>query len=574
MSQNVFTEIARLASLIKPYWGRWVWATLMLFAGGAINLALPQLLGLAIDEGIVVGDEERLRELVLVGLLASLVLGGCVVARHVLMTWLGKRVITDVRLATFRHLLRHPPGYFDTHKTGEVLSRLSLDTYNLGSAVSSDFSVALRASFTLVGCLTILFWKDPLFALLLLLTIPCTLPFGKWMALRVRRRASKVQDHMASANARLHEAIVGIRTVQGYQAEGHEAERYRRQIIQVIEHGVGIAWLRGVFMALVQVGGYCALILMIGMGGRAIIDGSITPGTLSLGVLYTLMVIGSMVTLANIWSNLNHALGATERIFALLAEEPDMEEGQLIPMHSRGEFTFENVTFSYPSRPQTRVLDGVDFTIQSGQQVALVGASGVGKSTIAALLYRFYDPQQGRVLMDGHDVRDLTFHCLRNLLGMVLQEPMIFSGTIADNIRYGAPDAKDEAIVEAAKQANIAEFIDSLPDGYATEVGERGITLSGGQRQRLAIARAFLANPKLLILDEATCHLDQANEEMVNNALERLLIDRSALIITHRLSSVRKADRILYLENGRVKAIGTHAELSEVSPTYCALLAS
>lgn len=569
-------HISRMFGLLRDYRGRWLLATAALLAGSAVQLALPQALRLAVDDAVAVADRDALDALVLLALAAFTLLGGLTVLRHVLMSWLGHRVVADLRQRTFRHLLRQPPGYFHAHKSGELVSRLTSDIEMLQYAVGAEFSIALRAGLTVLGGLALLLMLDPLLTLVMLATGPPLSLGAVWVGRQIRHRSREVQDVIAAASSRLKEAVVGIETVQVFTAEPREADRYGAKVVRAFQIAVDVALARGVFMGLVQVLGYGAVSLIVWIGARRIMDGVMTAGELSAFLLYTLMVTAGLVTLAQMWSNLQRAIGATGRVFELLDEAPDIHDApDAAPLVApRGEIVFDRVSFAYPTRPDVQVLTDVTLNIASGEKIALVGRSGAGKSTIAALLHRFHDPTGGSVRVDGHDLRALRLEDLRGAIATVHQEPMLFSGTIADNIAYGAPGATRDGVAAAAGDAYIADFIEGLPDGYDTEVGERGVRLSGGQRQRIAIARATLADPRILVLDEATSHLDTANEALVHAALARLMEGRTTLIIAHRLSTVQDADRILVLDGGRVAEEGRHEALLDADGVYRELVHS
>lgn len=569
-------HIRRIIGLVRPYRGRWLLATAALILGSGLLLALPQTARVAVDDAIGGGDLDRLDVIALLAFGGFVALGALTFLRHYLMSWLGNRVVADLRATSFRHLLRFPPGYFHERSTGELVSRLTTDIEALQSSVGSELSLAIRSLLQAAGGLTILLWTSPALTSVMLLVVPPLSILAVFFGRRIRRRAREVQDLVARANGGLEESLVGIETVQTFTAEPVEAERYRGRVFDAFRTSLRVAIYRGSFMGAVQVGAFTAVTLIVWLGARAVVAGDLSPGALVVFLAYTLMVASSFATLAEIWGNLQRAMGASERIFALLDEEPvilDAPDARPL-VTPRGELAFDHVCFAYPSRPDVLVLDDVSFTAAPGDAIALVGRSGAGKSTIAALVQRFWDPASGAVTVDGYDLRDLTLESLRGAIATVAQEPVLFSGTVRDNIAYGRPDAPLEDVVAAARDAHIADFVASLPDGWDTVVGERGVKLSGGQRQRVAIARAILADPRILILDEATSHLDTENEGLVHAALERLMAGRTTLIIAHRLSTVQKARRILVLDAGRVVEAGTHEELSRSGPLYQKLAAS
>jgi len=551
-------------------------ATGALLVGGALNLALPQGVRYAIDDALVGGNEEALNHVLFASIGLIAVLAVLVFVRHYLMSWLGNRVVAEVRERTFKHLLRQPPGFFHEHQSGELVSRLTSDIGMLQFAVGSELSIALRSMLTVIGGIGILVWMNPFLSMIMLLMIPALAVGAVQVRKVIQRRARTIQDLIAEANAGLKEAVVGIETVQIFQAEPRESMRYRDRIMSAFRSVLRIALARGLFMAGTQTLGYLALGLILFVGAKEVMAAEMTGGQLSAFLLYTVMVTGSLMGLAGVWTNLQRAVGATGRIFDLLDTTPSIMDPENPKQLEkiRGELRFNNVSFAYPNREDVTVLSDLTFTLLPGETVALVGSSGAGKSTIAALAQRFYDPTSGEVSLDGIPLRELSLHSIREATATVHQDPVLFSGTIGENIAYGAPESSPEDIRQNAKMAHIADFIEGLPKGYESQVGERGVKLSGGQRQRIAIARAMLANPRVLILDEATSHLDASNEERVQGAMEELMKGRTTLVIAHRLSTIRNADRILVIHEGRVAESGTHDDLMEKSGIYSTLVAA
>ncbi|MDP6946115.1 MAG: ATP-binding cassette domain-containing protein, partial [Myxococcota bacterium] len=413
---------------------------------------------------------------------------------------------------------------------------------------------------------------SPELTLFLVATLPPGIALAKWTGRRIRRRAREAQDEMATANARLKEAVVGIETVQIFTAESAEHTRYVGRIMEAFRRAFRVGVLRTGLWTTVQLGGHTALGLILWFGGRQVIAGELTPGELTAFLAYTLMVTGALGSLASVWGNLQRAVGASGRVFDLLAEAPGITDGPTSLGEVDGRISFHDVSFAYPGRPELDVVSHLDLTVEPGEFVAIVGRSGAGKTTLTALLQRFHDPQSGQITLDGHPLPSLVLADLRGVMASVRQEPVLFADTLAENIRYGRPDADDGAVAEAANAANLDELIERLPDGLDTRVGERGVRLSGGQRQRVSIARAMLSDPRILILDEATCHLDAGSEALVHAAIDRLMVGRTTLVIAHRLSTVVHADRILVLEDGRVVDSGSHDQLKARCATYRDLL--
>ncbi len=569
-------HLRRIARLLAPYKKRWLLATLALVLAGAVNLALPQAVRTAINDATRSGTTDSLDLMLGLALVGFVALGLLTFARHYLMTWLGQRVVVDLRDRTFRHLLKHPPGYFHERKTGELVSRLTSDIQSLQHTVGTELSMALRSALMATGALVILLATDAELTVTMLLIVPPVSFLAVWVGRRIRAAARKMQDLVAAANSGLKESIEGIETVQTFTAEHAEAERYQGRVIEAFDAALDVAVARGGFMGAVQIAAFSAVTIILWLGGRRVVGDSMDPGDLAAFLIYTVTIASGLATLSNIWGNLQRAVGASERIFQLLDETPAIRSrDNAVPLPSpRGEVAFEGVGFSYPSRPDVRVLDDVSFRARPGDTIALVGRSGAGKSTVVTLLARFFDIDDGAITVDGHDLRALELEDLRRAIASVAQDPVLFSGSARDNIAYGVVDATDEAIQQAARDAHIHDFITGLPDGYETLVGERGVKLSGGQRQRIAIARAILADPRILILDEATSHLDTENESAVQAALERVMDGRTTLVIAHRLSTVQDATVILVFDQGRIVERGTHEELLASGTVYPKLAAA
>lgn len=563
-------RLLRLMEVLRPHMGRFTLATLALFGGSAIGLTYPQAVRYAIDEGIRRGSPEQLDWIVL-GLLVLFVLhAGLTWVRHYLMSWLGQRAVAELRRRVFGRLLTLDAGWFHSRSTGELVGRLASDVAVLEGVVGTEVSMALRNSFQLAGGLGLLFVENARLTLVMLAVVPPLAIGVVAIGRKIRARSRAVQDRLAEASARVQEAVGAIETVQAFGREEDEASRYAVGVEAAFEAARRLAIWRGAFMATATFAGFAAIALIVWTGGRAVASGEMTGGDLAAFMLYTSIVAIALGSLANLWSSLQRAAGATDRLFAIVDTQPAICSPEpAVPLPSGGgEVRFENVEHRYPTRPDVRVLKGVNLIVHPGETVALVGRSGAGKSTLAKLLPRFFDPSGGRVRVDGVDVRHLSLADLRGAIATVSQEPVLFGGTIAENITYARPDASREDIERAARDAHIDELVSSLPDGYETLVGERGAQLSGGQRQRVAIARALLADPRILILDEATSHLDAESEAAIQKALDVLLEGRTALVIAHRLSTVRRADRIVVLDRGKVVEEGTHESLMERGGLY------
>jgi len=478
--------------------------------------------------------------------------------------------VADLRKRTFQRLLLHPPGFFQERKSGELISRLTSDIQMLQFAVGAEFSIALQSILTILVGMGILLAVSVPLSLAMLATVPPLAIAAVWVGKKIRKQSRAVQDEVAAANSRLKEAVVGIETVQAFQAEERETRGYGQRIMAAFARALSVTKAKAGFFAGAQFGFYGAMTVILWIGSLQVLQGQLSAGALVSFLIYTAFIGGSFVGLAQIWGNMQSAAGASERIFELLNEDISIRDAAdaVTLGEVTGKIAYEEVTFAYPARMEVDVLRKVSFKAEAGETVALVGHSGAGKSTIVSLLFRFFDPQSGRITLDGKDLRRVTLSSLRSAMAIVSQEPVLFSGTIADNIAYGVDTWDQQAVVAAAEAANVTEFVDRLPDGFATPVGERGVKLSSGQRQRIAIARAILANPRILILDEATSHLDSANEALVQQALNRLKEGRTTLVIAHRLSTVRSADRILVLDGGTITEEGDHQSLIELRGAY------
>jgi ABC transporter fused permease/ATP-binding protein len=563
-------SIGRLIALARPEWPRLALGTLFLLIGSGAGLLYPQGIKIVID-GALAGTSTATVDRVALGMAAvSVVFGVSIAMRYVLFSVAGERVVSRLRERLYRSIIDQEIGFFDARRTGELTSRLSSDTGVLQSAVTVNVSMAVRSAAQAAGGVAFLFYTSPMLTALMLAVVPGVALGAVFYGRRVRRLARDVQDALAVAGEVAEESIAGVRTVRSFAAEETESRRYGAAIGRALTLARRRIRAGAVFMSAASFASYAAGVLVFWYGGRLVVRGQMTVGSLTSFLVYTLIVAFALGGLADLWADFMRATGAAERVFELIDRVPAIPpRGGLVPAGTPvGKVELVQVRFSYPMRAEVVVLEGLDLTLEPGQVVAVVGPSGAGKSTIAGLIARFYDPQAGRVQFDDKDLRTLDPHWLRRQIGAVAQEPVLFSTNISENIRYGRPEATAAEIEAAARAANAHGFITALPEGYATQVGERGIQLSGGQKQRVAIARAVLKDPRVLVLDEATSALDAESEHLVREALERLMAGRTTLIIAHRLSTVMGAHRVVVLEGGKIVQSGPHARLVKEEGLY------
>ncbi len=543
--------------------------TILLVAGSALSLVYPQGIRLIVDGAIAGRDPAEVTRTALLLAALAVVMGAAVAGRHLLFSLAGERGVRRVRERLYASLLAQEVAFFDGSRTGELVSRLGTDCAAIQSLVSANVSMALRHVITAAGALVLLFVTSPRLTAVMLLVVPPIAIGGVAYGRRVRALARRYQDALADASHVAEESLSAVRTVRAFVAERAEEARYERAVADAYAAAKTRAYQGSVFMAGMSAGGWLAMAVVLGYGGRLVATGTLTAGSLTAFLVYTLLIAMSLGSLADLWAEVMKGLGAADRVFQLMDRAPVMPlTGGERPASCAGRIQFEGVHFAYPTRPDVEVLRGIDLAIAPGEVVALVGASGVGKSTVAALIGRLYDPGAGRIALDGRDLRALDPSWLRGQIGVVPQEPVLFSTTIEENVRYGRPAASREDVVRACRAANADGFVRAFPDGYATKVGERGQQLSGGQRQRVAIARAILKDPRILLLDEATSALDAESEALVQDALGRLMEGRTAIVIAHRLSTVASADRVVVLEGGRIVESGNHAALMEQAGSY------
>ena len=495
-------------------------------------------------------------------------------SRFYLVNWLGERVVADVRADVFQHLATLGPAFFEKTLSGEVMSRLTADTTQIKSAAGSTLSQALRNAIMLVGAIGLMFVTSFTLSLLVMVAIPVIVLPLMAAGNSVRARSRAAQDTLAEASAYAQENLAAVRTMQAFTNEATVTARFRAAVERAFEAARARMMTRAVLTAAAMFLGVASVVGVLWFGARWVVAGEITGGRLGQFVLYALFAAGALAELAEVWTELQSAAGSAERLGEMLAAVPEIvapAQPRALPEPSPGTLEFEDVCFRYPTRTGYAALDGVSFKVRRGETVAIVGPSGAGKSTLFALALRFYDATAGVVRVDGVPVRDADPAAVRARIALVPQDVALFADTIAENIRYGAPGAGDDDVRRAAEAAQAAEFIDALPEGYQTRLGERGVTLSGGQRQRIAIARAILRDAPILLLDEATSALDAENEAAVQRALERVMAERTTLVIAHRLATVQRADRIIVMDQGRIVETGTRAELTAKGGLYARL---
>lgn len=556
-------DLLRLLVYAKPYGVRLSIGLLSLLVGNLIGLAFPKLVQYLIDAAFVDRDYAKLNKIALIIFASFAVQALFGFARSYLFAFVSERILADIRTQIYTHLIRLPLTFFDNRRTGELVSRVTSDVTVIQTATTTSLTELLRQSMILIGGITIIAITNPKLTAVMLAIVPVVVLFTVFYGRYVRRMSTQVQDKLADANSVLEETLSAIRIVQSFARESFEQNRYRTKIMEALQTAMRRAIATGGFIAFIIFVVYSAIATILWYGSRMVISGELTAGELTAFVLYTFIVAFTIGGMAELYAQFQQAIGATRRVFEILDTKPEIKDKENAEPLARaqGRVQLADVRFTYAGERTVEILKGVTIDAKAGEIIALVGPSGAGKSTLVSLIPRFYEVSEGAVLIDAKDVRDLQLKDLREAIGMVPQETVLFGGTIRENIAYGKLEATNEEIEAAAQAANADDFIKDFPDGYETIVGERGVKLSGGQRQRVAIARALLKNPAILILDEATSSLDSESERLVQDALEHLMQGRTTFVIAHRLSTVRRADRIVVLNEGRIVEEGTHEEL-------------
>ena len=575
-TRSSLKSLLPLVPFALRYRGRIFWALIALTVASSSTLAIPLAVRRMIDFGFSTESAGLIDKYFGMLIVVVTILAAASASRYYLVMTLGERVVADIRTAVFEHLTRLDAGFYDGVKSGEIVSRLSADTTQLKAAFGSSASVALRNLVLFMGAGAMMVYTSPRLTGLVALAIPLIVLPLVASGRTVRNRSRDAQDRLADASAYATEAIGAMRVMQAFVAEALTVKRFSDAAEDAYETARiatrARSILTGVAIALV----FSSVVGILWYGAQDVLAGNITPGTLSQFVLYAIFAAGGLGELSQVWGEVSAAAGSAGRLAELLAIKPAIRapaKPQTLPTPPVGTVRFDNVAFAYPSRPNEPFLNGVSFSVKKGERVAIVGPSGAGKTTIMQLLLRFYDASAGSIQIDGIDIREVDPRAMRDRIALVPQESMIFGTSLADNIRYGRPDASDAAVKEAATRAIVDAFVSTWPEGYDTRIGERGVTLSGGQRQRISIARAILKDAPILLLDEATSALDAENETLVQSALDRLMEGRTTIVIAHRLSTIVNADRILVMDHGKIVEEGTHAELVNQGGLYARLAA-
>jgi ATP-binding cassette subfamily B protein len=572
--KGALPSLKQLVPYLRPMRGHIILAVIALCFTSSAVLGLGAALRYMVDYGISAQNPDLLNRgyLFLLGVVGLLAVASF--ARFYFVSSIGERLVAALRRDVFARVIQMDMAFFETTRTGELLSRMTADTTLLQTVFTGTLSVAIRNGLLIIGGTTLLLITSGKLTGMVFLLLPVVIFPIITLGRRVRYWSRETQSRLAEVNVEAEETVHGIRTLQSLSLENYQQKRFDHRVENVLEAALKRISLRGWLTAIVIGLVFGAVMTVLWMGGRDVLAGRISPGELSAFVFYAVIVAGATGAISDIIGDLQRAAGATERLLDLLASRPKIsspEQPTKLPRRMEGRICFDKVNFHYPSRPDNPALEEVSFTIEPGEMVAIVGPSGSGKTTLLQLLQRFYEPQSGEISLEGIAIDQLALGQLRDQMGMVPQDAVIFSTTVEENIRFGRIDAVESEIEKAAELAAALPFIESLPDGMQSYVGEKGIRLSGGQKQRIAIARALLRNPCVLLLDEATSALDAENERLVQQAINHAMADRTTLVIAHRLATIKRADRIIVLDQGKIDAIGTHEELLKSSELYARL---
>ncbi|GJM13266.1 MAG: ABC transporter ATP-binding protein/permease [Pseudohongiella sp.] len=574
MPESSTSLLLKSAAFLKPYKKQIAIAAVALVFTAGLTLGLVQYVRIIVDNGFVAGSTEALNTAVLGFFFIAIFQAIGTFARFYWVSWLGERVTADIRKAVYSHIIDLHPGYFEDNLSGEIQSRITTDTTLIQSVIGSSASIAMRNFLMMVGGTVFLFITNPKLTSVVMICIPLVIGPIMYFGRKVRLLSRSSQDEIANVGAYVGESIQQIKTVQAYNHQRHDDKQFSDHVESAFNVALRRIMMRSFLITVVITLVFGALALMIWVGGQDVIDGTMSAGELTAFGAYAMLVAMAVGAISQVISELQRAAGAMERLMELLEAENEIK-APANPRKPDGEFkgllSLVDVTFAYPTRLDTPALDCVSLNVQPGESVALVGPSGAGKSTLFDLVLRFYDPQSGSLTLDGIDIRELDPQELRSHIAIVSQQPTMFTGNVWENIRYGRVDASDEEVKSAAEAAFASEFIEKLPEGYDSYLGESGIRLSGGQKQRIAIARAILKDPEILLLDEATSALDAESERKVQMALEKLMANRTSLVIAHRLATVMNVSKIAVLDGGKLIAQGSHKELLQQSELYANL---
>ena len=566
--------LSRSLPFLQPYSGRILFALACLTVAALAALAMPVSIRLVVDHGFSGENVQSLDIYFIALLILSLVYALASSLRYYTVMWIGERVVADIRSAVYEHVIKMDPAFFEVTKSGEVLSRLTTDTTLVQSVVGAGISIALRSAFVLTGSLVMLFVTSSRLSILLFGLLPLVVLPVWFYGRKVRKLSRETQDLVADSSGIAGEVLNAINVVQAFTMESLQSRRFSDAVELSFQAARRRLSVGALLSGLIVLTAFSAIVIVLWTGARFVIDGSISAGTLVQFLFYATLVAGSTSALGEVWSDVQRAAGAMERLMGILDQRPAITssgETRAFPATGRNHPVIDNISFSYPSRPGQLALDGFSLDITPGETLALVGPSGAGKSTVFQLLLRFYDPASGSIRLDGVDIRDADLRKLRKRIGIVPQQTVLFAGSVMENIRFGNPQATDEEVVNAAQAAHADQFIDQLPQGYQTVLGEKGARLSGGQQQRIAIARAVLKDPPILLLDEATSSLDAESENLLQQALQELMVNRTVIVIAHRLATVKKVDRIIVMDKGRIVDSGTHDSLAAKEGLYARL---